>query len=212
MRIVVTGASGFIGAALVRALRDRGDEVLPVVRRQPGAGEIGLDLARRQLDTSEVPARSLEGIDAAVHLAGAPITTRWSPKRLEEIRSSRVALGDLLARALASLDEPPAVLVSGLGHRHLRRSRATKCSTRRAPRAQASSLTSAGPGRRATTPAAERGIRVVTIRSGIVLGGTRGGGGVLAAELPAFRLGLGARLGDGRQWTSWIVARRRGGA
>ena len=113
MKIVVTGASGFIGGAVSRALRARGDEVYAVVRRPPRNGEVGVDLARRQLDTSLLPGGSLEGVDAAVHLAGAPITARWSAKRLEEIRASRVSLGDIVARSLASLEDPPAVLVSG---------------------------------------------------------------------------------------------------
>ena len=113
MRIVVTGASGFIGSALVRALSERGDEVCPVVRHPARPGEVGIDLAGRRLDTSQIEGGNLEGIDAAVHLAGASITGRWSAKRLEDIRASRVALGDLLARFLASLKVPPAVLVSG---------------------------------------------------------------------------------------------------
>ncbi len=205
MKIVVTGASGFIGGALVRALRERGDEVYPVVRHPPGHGEVGIDLARRHLDTSRIPGHSLEGIDAAVHLAGAPITTRWSAKRLEDIRSSRVAVGDLLARSLALLERPPAVLVSGSAVGFYG-DRAEEVLDETSPQGTGVLAELCRSWEQASAPAAERGIRVVTIRTGIVLGGTGGAdGGILAAEVPIFKLGLGARLGDGRQWTSWIA-------
>jgi hypothetical protein len=205
LRIAVTGAGGFIGSALVLALRQRGDEVHPVVRRPPGQGEVGVELALGRLDTTRLPGQSLEGIDAAVHLAGAPITTRWSAKHLEAIRASRVALGNLLARSFASLERPPAVLVSGSAVGiYGDRGDAVLDETS----AQGSGVLAdlCRSWEASTAPAAEHGIRVVTIRTGIVLGGTRGAeGGILRAEVPIFRLGLGARLGDGRQWTSWIA-------
>jgi len=204
MRIAVTGASGFIGGALVRALKERGDDVYPVVRRPPGPGEVGIDLVGRRLDTSRLPDDGLEGIDAAVHLAGAPISTRWSAKHLEDMRSSRVAVGDLLARSLAALERPPGVLVSGsaVGIYGDRGDEVLDETS-----AQGSGLLAdlCRSWEASTAPAAERGVRVVTVRSGIVLGGHGGaGGGILAAEVPVFKLGLGARLGTGRQWTSWV--------
>jgi hypothetical protein len=205
VRIVVTGTGGFIGSALVRALRGRGDEVYPVVRRQPGQGEVGIDLARRLLDTSRVAGGNLEGIDAAVHLAGAPITTRWSPKRLEGIRSSRVAVGNLLARSLACLERPPAVLVSGSAVGFYG-DRADEVLDETSPQGTGVLADLCRSWEQSTAPAVDCGIRVVTIRTGIVLGGAGGAdGGILAAEVPIFRLGLGARLGDGRQWTSWVA-------
>jgi uncharacterized protein (TIGR01777 family) len=204
VRIVVTGASGFIGGALVRALRGRGDEVYPVVRRPPATGELGIDLSRRDIDTSRVPGGNLEGIDAAVHLAGAPITTRWNAKRLEEIRSSRIAVGNLLARSLASLERPPEVLVSGsaVGFYGDRGDEVLDETSSQGSGVLADICRS---WEQSTSPATDRGIRVVTIRTGIVLGGTgSANGGILRAEVPLFRLGLGARLGDGSQWTSWV--------
>ena len=205
MRILVTGAGGFIGSALVQALRERGDEVHPVVRRPPANGEVGVDLARRRLDASAIAGRSLEGIDAAVHLAGAPIIARWSPKALEAIRSSRIGIGDLLARSIASLECPPAVLVSGsaVGIYGDRGDEVLDESSAEGTGLLADLCRSWEV---STAPAAEKGIRVVTVRTGIVLGGKNGAnGGVLKAEAPLFKLGLGARLGDGRQWTSWIA-------
>ena len=205
MKIVVTGASGFIGGAVSRALRARGDEVYAVVRRPPRNGEVGVDLARRQLDTSLLPGGSLEGVDAAVHLAGAPITARWSAKRLEEIRASRVSLGDIVARSLASLEDPPAVLVSGSAV-GIYGDRGDEVLDETSAEGSGVLADLCRSWEAATRPAAERGIRVVTIRTGIVLGGTGGaGGGILRAEVPIFKLGLGARLGDGSQWTSWVA-------
>ena len=205
MRVLVTGASGFIGGALVRALRGRGDEVYPVVRGVPEQGEVRIDLVQRQLDTSRVPGGSLEGIDAAVHLAGAPIITRWSPKRLERIRSSRITVGNLLARSLATLERPPSVLVSGsaVGFYGDRGDEVLDEASQQGTGVLADLCRS---WEQSTEPATRRGIRVVTIRTGIVLGGAGGAdGGILAAEVPIFKLGLGARLGDGRQWTSWVA-------
>ena len=193
MRVLVTGASGFIGGALVRALRGRGDEVYPVVRGVPELGEVRIDLVQRQLDTSRVPGGSLEGIDAAVHLAGAPITTRWSPKRLERIRSSRITVGNLLARSLATLERPPSVLVSGsaVGFYGDRGDEVLDEASQQGTGVLADLCRS---WEQSTEPATRRGIRVVTIRTGIVLGGAGGAdGGILAAEVPIFKLGLGAR-------------------
>ena len=201
----MTGSGGFIGTALARALRERGDEVHPVVRRPPRRGEVGIDLAARRLDTSQLEGGSLEGIDAAVHLAGAPITTRWTPRHLENIRSSRVAVGDVLARSLALMERPPAVLVSGSAV-GIYGDRGEEVLDEQSAPGSGVLADLCRSWEASTAPAAERGIRVVTIRTGIVLGG-RGGadGGILAAELPLFKLGLGARLGSGRQWTSWVA-------
>lgn len=204
MRIAVTGASGFIGSALVRALRERGDEVIAVVRRPPGPGEVGIDIAGRRLDTSRLEGGSLEGIGGAVHLAGAPIRPRWSAKRLEVMRSSRIVVGDLLVRSLAQLDEPPAVLVSGSAV-GIYGDRGDEVLDEESAQGTGLLADLCRSWEASAAPAAECGIRLVTVRTGVVLGG-RGGlkGGVLALQLPLFRLGLGAKLGDGRQWTSWI--------
>ena len=115
MRVLVTGSNGFIGSALVAALRQRGDEIVPVVRATPALGEVGIDVGARRLDTSRLPGRTLDGaaIDAAVHLAGASLVGRWTAPKKEAIRQSRIAVGDIVARALAGMDRPPGVLVSG---------------------------------------------------------------------------------------------------
>lgn len=204
LRVLVTGASGFIGSAVTRALRSRGDEVWPLVRSRPAPGEVGLDWEGRVLDASRLAGRSLEGLDAVVHLAGAPIATRWSARRLERIRASRIVVGDIVASAVAALERPPSVFVGGSavgfygdrGEEVLDESSAPGSGT-------LADLCASWEA--STRPASARAIRVVHVRTGIVLGG-RGGaeGGVLAPQLPLYRLGLGARLGDGVQWTSWV--------
>jgi len=196
MRVVVTGSSGLIGRAVVAALGARGDVVTALVRRPPAAGEARWDPAGGTID-----AAALEGADAVVHLAGAGIgDKRWSAARRHEIVSSRVLSTALLARTVATLDQPPTVMVSASavgfygdrGDEEL-----TEDST-------------AGTGfladvcrawEEATEPATQAGLRVVRLRSGVVLASH---GGALARQLPLFRLGVGGRLGRGRQWLSWI--------
>jgi uncharacterized protein (TIGR01777 family) len=201
MRVLVTGASGFIGRALRRALVDRGDEVVPVVRRPAAAGEVRVDLVARRLDWSTAPEPGPSAVDAVAHLAGAPIAgQRWSASRREEILASRVALVDLLVDDLGATGARPRAFVSmsAVGYY--------------GDRGEEVLDESSGPGtgflpevcrawERAAERGAELGSRVVCVRTGIVLGP---GGGALKAEMLRFRLGLGGRLGTGRQWTSWV--------
>lgn len=197
MQVVVTGASGLIGRALVAALSGRGDDVVRLVRRAPA----GPDEARWDPAAGTVDADAFAGAGAVVHLAGAGIGDhRWTPARRAEIRSSRVSGTDLVAHTLAA-KAPGAVLVSG--------SAIGVYGDRGDEVLDEASL----PGRGflaevcqawedATISASEAGCRVVLLRTGVVLATT---GGVLARQLPLFRLGLGGPLGNGRQWLSWIT-------
>lgn len=200
MRVLLAGASGYLGRSVAAALSVRGDEVVPVTHRPPLPGQVGIDLELRRLDPSRLPGGELGRVDAAVHLAGSPILGRWTSRRRERIRSSRVAVGDVLARTLAGMPERPAAYVTGSAIGFY------------GDRGEEELDESSSPGRgfladvcraweAAASPAAEAGIRVVTVRTGIVLGQ---GGGVLGTQLPVFRSGLGGRLGSGRQWTSWV--------
>ena len=196
MKVVVSGASGLIGSALVPALASAGHDVLRLVRREPAGGdEIFWNPADGALDPA-----ALVGVDAIVNLSGANIGRRWNEKRKAEILESRVTATSLLARVAAELDPHP-VLVSagGVG---IYGDRGDEILTEES--ALGSSFL-AGVGRAwedAAEPAREAGVRVVSFRQGIVL--SRGGGALERLLLP-FRLGLGGRVGSGKQWWSWAA-------
>ena len=197
MKIAVTGSHGFIGTALAAHLRAGGDTVVPVVRGDAGPGEISWDPRAARLDPDD-----LRGMDAIVHLAGAGIgDKRWSDGRREELQASRIVSTELLSRVAGLVEPHPPVLLSGSaigyygdgGDEEL-----TEASA--AGTGFLADLCRRWEG--ATAAAEEAGIRVVHLRSGVVLGRA---GGALAKQLPLFRLGLGGRLGSGRQYLSWIA-------
>ncbi len=198
-RVAVTGSSGLIGSALVRALEGAGSTVIRLVRRAPRPGEVRWDPAAGRID-----AEGLVGVEAVVHLAGEPIAAgRWTAERKRRIRESRVQGTGLLAGALASLPTPPGVLVSGsasgyYGHR------GDEVLTEDAGPGDNFTAEVAREWEAATAPAAAAGIRVTHVRLGIVLSPD---GGALAKMLPVFRCGLGGQLGHGRQWMSWASLR-----
>lgn len=196
MKIAISGSTGLIGTALVGSLRADGHDVLRLVRREPG----GPDEARWD-PYGEVDTEALEGLDAVVHLAGAGIgDRRWTESYKKRVRDSRVVGTRTLAEALAGLRRPPRVLVSGSGMGYYGRT----------DDRDADESSAMGSGflaelvrdwEAAAEPAATAGIRVVHPRTGLVLARE---GGLLGRTLPLFRLGLGGRLGSGRQWMSWI--------
>ncbi len=206
MRIAITGSSGLIGTALTGHLRGRGHEVIKLVRRPAGAvDEVQWNsspAAGGKVADARQTLAALEGIDAAVHLAGAPIASRrWTAARKQEIRASRVDGTRALAALLAALRQSPAVLLSGsaIGWYGDTGDRAV------AESAPAGSGFLSGVVRdweAATGAAVQAGIRVVNLRTGIVLSKD---GGILGRLVPLFRLGLGARLGPGTQYMSWIA-------
>lgn len=198
MRFAVTGSSGLVGQALVPFLTTGGHEVLRLVRRPTrDPGEVHWDPSSGALDHG-----AIDGVDAVVHLAGANIAAgRWSPARKAALRESRIGPTRLLAQTLAGLPRPPRVLVSAsaigiYGHR------GDAWLDESSPPAADFLGALASDWEQAATSAADAGIRVVSLRTGIVLTPS---GGALGRMLPAFRAGLGGRLGSGRQWTSWIA-------
>jgi len=196
MRVAVAGSSGLIGSALVSSLAARGHEVVALVRRDPKAGEIRWDPAAHQLDPSV-----LSGIDAVVNLAGRGIAeSRWSGRQKSEILDSRVDGTTLLSEAIASLDGGPACLVVGSAIGYYGET-STRVATESDPAGDdfLASVCVALEG--STSAAEESGCRVVHARTGIVLSPH---GGALGQVLPFFRLGIGGRIGDGRQYWSWI--------
>ena len=199
MKVFITGGGGLIGSALIRRLRAEGHEVVRLVR--PDAPD-ALDHAPWDPGTGSLDPSVLTGADAVVHLAGAGIgDRRWSASYRAELRSSRVRGTSAVARAVAALDPPP-VLVSASAVGYYGANRGDEVLTE-----------SHGPGgdflaqlcvdwEAATAAAEEAGGRVVHVRSGLVLSAA---GGVLGRMLPLFRVGLGGRLGSGRQYQSWIT-------
>ncbi|MFC9705794.1 TIGR01777 family oxidoreductase [Streptomyces sp. NPDC056943] len=196
-RVAVTGASGLIGKALVRSLRADGHDVLRLVRRPAAtADEVEWDPKRLYVD-----AAGLVGVDAVVHLAGAGVgERRWTEAYKREIRDSRVLGTTAIAQALASLAEPPEVLVCGtaLGFYGDTGSRAVDES---APAGTGFLPSVCVEWEAAAAPAEEAGIRVAHARTGLVVAAEGGAWGRL---FPVFRAGIGGRLGDGRQYWSHI--------
>jgi len=193
MTLAITGATGFIGRALIDHALRRGHEVIAFTR-DPRRSIPGCEMRAFALDT----APDITGCDAIIHLAGESVVGLWTPAKKRRIVESRVEGTRRVVEAITRADTKPEVLVCGSaigfygdgGEREL---------TEQSP---------AGVGFLAETvlawegeAARVEGVRTVLIRTGIVLGR---GGGALRVMAPAFRAGLGGRLGSGQQWMSWI--------
>jgi hypothetical protein len=199
MTIAITGSSGLIGRALVRALEGQGQGVLHIVRRQAKSdNELTWDPDRGEIDV-----KKLEGIDGVVNLAGENVAQRWSDDAKRRIRESRVKGTTLLARALAERTQKPRVLLSGSAVGYY------------GDRGNEDLDESSAPGsdflasvckewEAATAAASDAGIRVVHLRTGVVLAKN---GGALDKMLIPFRFGVGGKLSSGKQWMSWITLR-----
>jgi hypothetical protein len=198
MNILVTGASGLVGSALVPFLTAGGHTVVKLTR-QPSSG--GGTSAVWNPPAGPIDLSRAGTIDAVVHLAGETVAQRWTPAAKERIRDSRVAGTRLLAEALARRPRPPETLVCASATGFY------------GDRGDEWLDEASAPGRgflaevvrdweAAAAPAVASGIRVVHLRLGLVLAGN---GGALAKMLPAFRLGVGGRIGDGRACWSWIA-------
>jgi uncharacterized protein (TIGR01777 family) len=198
MDVLISGATGLIGSALIPELEGRGHRVIRLSRSKPSAEDtIRWDPASGALDPSR-----LEGIDAVVHLAGESIAEgRWTPEKKRRIMESRREGTRLLAGTLAGLSDPPQVMVSASAVGYY------------GDRGNELLREESGPGsdflaevckawEAAADPAREAGIRVVHPRMGIVLS-TKGG--ALGRTLLIFKLGGGGRIGSGRQWWSWVT-------
>ena len=198
MDVLVTGSHGLIGSALIRTLRTDGSRVRRLVRSEPE----GTDDVRWDPIAGAVDSARLEGLDAVVHLAGAGIgDRRWTPARKQLILDSRARGTRLLSETLASLARKPAVLVSGSAVGYYG-DRGDDLLTEDSGSGDGFTAEVCRAWEVATAPAAHAGIRVVTVRTGIVLDAR---GGALARMLLPFRLGLGGRIGSGRQYMSWIA-------
>lgn len=197
MKIAVTGSNGLVGSALVPFLATGGHQVTRVVRSAQGENDVLWNPDAGQLD-----ADALEGHNAVVHLAGENIVARrWSTEQKACIRDSRVKGTKLLCETLARLRQPPRVLVSASAIGFYG-SRGEETLDEASARGSGFLPDVCSEWEAATDAAAMAGIRVVHLRLGIILSPK---GGALAKMLTPFRLGVGGRIGSGRQWMSWIA-------
>ena len=203
MRILVTGATGFVGRPLVSSLVERDHEVV-VVSRDPVGARAALPLVFRHVgwDPNEgpVPARALEGVDAVIHLAGETVAGRWTEEKKQRIRDSRVLGTRHLVEGVRAVDGRPRQLVSASAIGYY------------GDRGDEELTEDSGPGddflatvgvewENEAAQAADVGVDVATMRIGIVL---HPEDGALKQMLPPFRFGVGGPLASGRQWWSWI--------
>ncbi|MDE0027944.1 MAG: TIGR01777 family oxidoreductase [Deltaproteobacteria bacterium] len=197
MKILVTGATGLVGGALVPLLAGGGHEVVRLGRSAPEAGDVRWDPEGGLLD-----AGALEGVDGVVHLAGENIATgRWTAEKKRRIRESRVRGTRLLAETLAGLERRPRVLVSASAIGFYG-DRGDEELTEASPVGAGFLPDVCREWESATEAAQGKGIRVVHARLGVVLST---GGGALAKMLTPFKLGAGGIIGNGRQYMSWIT-------
>jgi uncharacterized protein (TIGR01777 family) len=198
MKIAVAGATGFIGTALTAHLAAAGHRVVRLVRRKPDAsrGDVAWDPSRGVLDPAV-----LDGVAAVVNLAGEPVAERWTAERKRRIKASRVEATALLAKTVVGLPRPPRVLVnaSAIG---IYGDRGDEVLDESSPPGSGFLADVARAWEDAAKPVAERGIRTVFTRFGIVLSVA---GGALEKMLPPFKIGAGGRLGSGKQWMSWVA-------
>ena len=197
MRVTITGGSGLIGSRLVAALRDRGDDVTVLGRSVAGAATVAWDPR-----SGPAPAAAIEGRDAVVNLAGAPIAQRWSPAAREAIRSSRLEGTANLVAAIAAAAQRPRVLVSASAVGYYGDRGAQRLTEDSGPGDGFLAEVCAGWEQEALAARAS-GPRVCVLRTGVVLDRR---GGALAKMLPPFRAGIGGPVAGGRQYVSWIAA------
>jgi uncharacterized protein (TIGR01777 family) len=194
-RILVTGASGLIGRALLPTLKSRGFEVVCLVRgRASSDDQIHWDPAR------PLSPDAVSGFDAVVHLAGESVVGRWTNLKKAKVRDSRVTGTRNLVQSLTQAAQRPRVLVtaSAIGYYG---DRDAEILNETSPAGAGFLADVCREWEAAGQPAADAGIRTALIRTGIVLSAE---GGALKKMLPPFRLGVGGRVGSGRQWMSWI--------
>lgn len=198
MKILITGASGLVGNALTPLLESKGHEVLRLVRNAPASGRE----VRWNPSAGTIDAAALEGVDAVVHLAGENLAEgRWTDEKKRRIRESRVKGTRLISETLAALARKPEVLVSASAVGFYG-SRGDEVLTEQSAAGNDFLAQVCREWEEATAAAQAAGIRVVHLRFGVILSGH---GGALKKMLTPFKLGVGGKLGDGRQYMSWVT-------
>ena len=199
MKILVSGSHGLVGTALIKSLTEEGHEVVRLVRREARAGANEVEWHPEQ---NRLNPQQLEGLDAVIHLAGESIASgRWTDEKKRAIRDSRVKSTTLLSNTLAQLSRPPSVFLSASAIGYYG-SRGDEVLTETSKPGKDFLASVCVEWEEATRAASEKGIRTVNARFGIILDAH---GGALGQMLTPFRMGIGGRVGDGKQWMSWIA-------
>ena len=200
MRALITGGSGFLGQELIRRLTERGDSVVQLVRRDPVSGAAVQEVRWDPSDADSVDPDAIGRVDAVFNFSGVTVAKRWTRSYKGLIADSRIDTTRTLIQILSRLDEPPKAVItaSGLaiygdrGEEHLKED---------SPPGAGFLAGVAVSWEEATAAASDLGCRALTARFGMVMSGS---GGALPTLARPFRLGVGGRIGNGRQWTAWI--------
>ncbi|OBG40682.1 TIGR01777 family oxidoreductase [Mycobacterium sp. E3198] len=193
--IAVSGSSGLVGSALTAFLRTGGHRVIALVRHTPTGGD------ERRWNPDDPDSELLAGVDAVIHLAGASIAGRFTDAHRKAVRDSRIGPTRRLAELLGRTDPRPSVFVSASAIGYYGYDRGDETLTEDSARGDGFLADVVAEWEDATGPAERAGVRAVRVRTGIVQSPR---GGTLKLMRPLFAAGLGGRLGDGRQWLSWI--------
>jgi uncharacterized protein len=201
LRIAITGATGFIGSYLSGYFSHRGDLILHIVRTKQQ--DTMIPRSYWDPNVGDIDKQALEGYDVFIHLAGENISARrWSQPQKDRILMSRVKGTRLLCETLAHLTKPPQVLLSASAIGYYGNQSASVALDEQSPKGNDFLAEVTAEWEAASQSAQQAGIRVVHMRLGVVLSGE---GGALAKMLPAFRLGMGGKIGQGKQIMSWIA-------
>jgi uncharacterized protein len=198
MKILVSGSHGLVGKALIASLTNDSHEVVRLVRGDPCLNsEVEWDPNQGRLDVQH-----LEGFDVVVHLAGESIASgRWTDEKKRAIRESRVKGTSLLTGSLARLSRPPSLFLSASAIGYYG-DRGDELLTENSAPGKGFLADVCIAWENATRPAVEKGIRTICTRFGIILDAN---GGALEKMMMPFRMGIGGKVGDGKQWMSWIA-------
>jgi uncharacterized protein (TIGR01777 family) len=196
MKILISGASGLVGAELTAVLAAAGHQIVPLTRKQNQRDSVYWDPAKGDIEKEK-----LNGLDAVIHLAGENIASRWTEEKKQRIRDSRVNGTKMLSETLAQTEQPPRTLLcaSAIGYYG---NRGDEVLTENSKPSDSFLAKVCEEWEAATAAALNRGIRICNMRIGVVLSAK---GGALAKMLTPFRLGVGGKVGRGVQYMSWIA-------
>ena len=200
MRVLISGASGYIGNALTYCLLNRGDEVVHLVRREPNPESDAIEVRWDSSDPDSVDVEALGYVDAVCNLSGASVAKRWTKDYLELISRSRIVSTGTLVEICRRLETTPKVLITASGVA-VYGDRGDEQLTEASSRGEGTLADIAEPWEKVTASASDFGVRTATARFGMVLSAS---GGPLPTLARPFQRGLGGKLGNGRQWTPWI--------